>query len=177
MSPGDLEADGFLSQTTWTAAELARRLNEIPDGGAVQAEALPAEIQIAERDSSGYVTSLQICGNLYTGEEVQYALGLLSPCFSFEDLDGKIRVSCKGIGAGYGFSQAGANALEREGYDYKELLHYYFQDVEILDTKILFKKRQGSRKNMRGVYKNHRFGKTTTEVIKRERESKPAFQG
>ena len=133
VSPGDLEADGFLSQTTWTAAELARRLNEIPDGGAVQAEALPEEIQIAERDSSGYVTSLQICGNLYTGEEVQYALGLVSPCFSFEDLGGKIRVSCKGIGAGYGFSQAGANALEREGYDYKELLHYYFQDVEILD--------------------------------------------
>ena len=74
---------------------------------------------------------MQIGQKTYSGEEVQYALGLSSSCYSFEEVDGKIRVTCKGIGHGYGFSQAGANALETEGYDFKELLNYYFQNVEI----------------------------------------------
>ena len=43
-------------------------------------------------------------------------------------------MTCKGIGHGYGFSQAGANALEREGYDFRALLGYYFQNVEIVDA-------------------------------------------
>lgn len=61
------------------------------------------------------MVQIQIGPKTYSGEEVQYALGLSSPCFYFDELQGKIRVTCKGIGHGYGFSQAGASALERRG--------------------------------------------------------------
>ncbi|MCI8511133.1 MAG: SpoIID/LytB domain-containing protein [Lachnospiraceae bacterium] len=133
-SPGDREADGFLDLRTWTAGELADRINAIPDGVPVSAAALPGEIQIVERDGAGYVLKLQIGGKTYSGEEVQHALGLPSSCYSFTEFDGKIRTETKGIGHGYGFSQAGANALEREGHDFRELLNYYFQGIEIRES-------------------------------------------
>ena len=102
--------------------------------GAVSPDAdrLLEEIQVAERDGAGYVVQIQIGPKTYSGEEVQYALGLSSPCFYFDELQGKIRVTCKGIGHGYGFSQAGASALEKEGLGFEALLDHYFQNVEIL---------------------------------------------
>ena len=86
----------------------------------------------SRRDGAGYVVQIQIGPKTYSGEEVQYALGLSSPCFYFDELQGKIRVTCKGIGHGYGFSQAGASALEKEGLGFEALLDHYFQNVEIL---------------------------------------------
>ena len=69
----------------------------------------------------------------YTGDEVRDSLGLSSSCFYFSSADGKIRVSSKWIGSGYGFSQAGADAMEREqGSAFQELLKYYFQGIEIV---------------------------------------------
>lgn len=130
-SPKDALADGYLSLAVFTPQTLADRINAIPDAVPVLASQLPAEIQVAERDGAGYVKKIQIGQKTYTGEEVQYALGLSSPCFSFEEFDGKLRVVCKGIGHGYGFSQAGANELEKEGHDFTWLLNYYFQNVEI----------------------------------------------
>ena len=120
-SPGDLLADGYLSIAVFTPEDLARRVSAIPE-----------EIQVAERDGAGYVVQIQIGPKTYSGEEVQYALGLSSPCFYFDELQGKVRVTCKGIGHGYGFSQAGASALEKEGLGFEALLDHYFQNVEIL---------------------------------------------
>ena len=50
----------------------------------------------------------------YSGDEVRDSLGLFIVLLSFSSADGKIQVSSKGIGSGYGFSQAGADAMERE---------------------------------------------------------------
>lgn len=41
------------------------------------------EIQVAERDGAGYVVQIQIGPKTYSGEEVQYALGLSSPVLLF----------------------------------------------------------------------------------------------
>ncbi|MCI9570141.1 MAG: SpoIID/LytB domain-containing protein [Lachnospiraceae bacterium] len=133
-SPGDMEADSFLQVTSWMPESFARQVNQIPDSAPVAAAGLFEEIQIVERDGAGYVRQIQVGQKTYTGEEIQYALGLPSACYSFESQEGRIRVTCKGIGHGYGFSQAGANALEREGYDFRALLGYYFQNVEIVDA-------------------------------------------
>lgn len=133
-STGDMEADSFLQVTSWMPEQFARRINQIPGSVPVAAAGLFEEIQIAERDGAGYVRQIQVGQKTYTGEEIQHALGLPSSCYSFESREGRIRVTCKGIGHGYGFSQAGANALERDGYDYKALLGYYFQNVEIVDA-------------------------------------------
>ena len=93
------------------------------------AEELPGAIQILETDGAGYVRRVQIGTKAYTGEEVQYALGLVSPCFSFEEYDGGLRAVTKGIGHGYGFSQYGANRRAGEGWTAEELLGYFYKNI------------------------------------------------
>lgn len=133
-SPGDLLAEGYRSLPIFELWDFTQRINEIPGAVMVREEELVDGIQIVERDGAGYVKQVLIGQKTYTGEEVQYALGLASPCYSFEWLDGKIRVICKGIGHGYGFAQFGANELEKEGKTYEELLRHYFQNIEIVSA-------------------------------------------
>ncbi|MEI3180884.1 MAG: SpoIID/LytB domain-containing protein [Lachnospiraceae bacterium] len=112
-SPGDLETEGFLYVRTFTESEFADRIGRI-GGPQPAADGIAEKIQIIERDRAGYVKRAQIGNMDYTGDEVRDSLGLSSSCFYFSSADGKIRVSSKGIGSGYGFSQAGADAMERE---------------------------------------------------------------
>ena len=135
-SPGDLYAENYRSLPVFETKEFVKKINEIPGAVAVSEMELDSGggIQIVERDGAGYVKQVQIGQKTYTGEEVQYALGLTSACYSFERLDGKIRVICKGIGHGYGFAQFGANEMAKAGRTYEELLKYYFQNVEIVGS-------------------------------------------
>lgn len=134
-SLGDLQAENYRSLPVFELREFVRKINEIPGAVPVSEKELEngGGIQIVERDSSGYVKQVLIGQKTYTGEEVQYALGLASSCYSFEHLDGSIRVICKGIGHGYGFAQFGANEMAKKGKTCEELLKYYFQNVEIVE--------------------------------------------
>ena len=89
-------------------------------------------LQIVERDEAGYVLQIQAGAKTYGGEEIREALRFPSDCYEFSEYDGKLQAVCRGIGDGYGFSQAGANELEKEGTPYQELLFHYFQNVEIM---------------------------------------------
>lgn len=130
----DQNAENYRSFPVFELREFVSQINEIPGAVEVQTEELAdgEGIQIVERDSAGYVKYIQIGQKTYTGEEVQYALGLASSCYSFERIGGKIRAICKGIGHGYGFSQYGANEMAKEGKTYVELLDYYFQNLELV---------------------------------------------
>ena len=131
-SPGDLGAGEFLCVRTFTETEFADKIGRI-GGPRPGADGIAGKIQIIERDDAGYVKRVQIGDMDYSGDEVRDSLGLLSSCFRFSSADGKIRVSSKGIGSGYGFSQTGADAMEREqGSEFRELLKYYFQGIEIV---------------------------------------------
>lgn len=131
-SPGDFLADGFYTVVSMSPGQLADRINEIPGAVFVDGSDFPEWIQVVERDGAGYVRQIQMGEKTYTGEEVQEALGLPSACYEFSKEGSSIRVTCKGMGHGYGFSQAGANELEKEGKTWEELLNYYFQNVEIV---------------------------------------------
>lgn len=134
-SPGDLKADGFLCIRTFSETEFAKKIDGISDGTHPGTDGIAEKIQIIERDDAGYVKRVQIGNAAYSGDEIRDALGLSSSCFHFSAANGKIRVSSKGIGSGYGFSQAGADAMEKEqgqGSDFQALLKYYFQGTEIV---------------------------------------------
>ena len=94
--------------------EFADRIGRI-GGPQPAADGIAEKIQIIERDSAGYVKRAQIGNMDYTGDEVRDSLGLSSSCFYFSSADGKIRVSSKGIGSGYGFAGWGGRHGERAG--------------------------------------------------------------
>lgn len=118
--PGDLEAEGFLQTVTFSKGEFADRLNQFPDS-----------IQIVEREEGGYVTSLQIGERIFTGEEVQYGLGLQSSAFSFLLVEEGIQAQAKGIGHGYGLSQTEANRLAAEGWSAEDVLLHFYKNVQL----------------------------------------------
>ena len=110
---------------------MAGKLEPLLEKEKVDPEKLPDSLKIQERDSAGYVTKIQYGEITLNGEAVRAALGLPSACFYFSQLEGRVRITVKGLGHGLGMSQYGANEMAKEGKDYREILNYYYQDIRI----------------------------------------------
>ncbi|MDM5231729.1 stage II sporulation protein D [Lysinibacillus pakistanensis] len=84
-------------------------------------------------NDSGRVERLQLGKNVWSGREVRTLLQIPSTDFkiSYDTNTGKVQVSTKGYGHGVGMSQYGAEAMASEGKTANEILHYYYQDIEI----------------------------------------------
>lgn len=89
-------------------------------------------IQLFYNDS-GRVERLQLGNNVWTGREVRTILGIPSTDFTiiFDTNTRKVHVKTQGYGHGVGMSQYGAEAMANEGKTAAEILHYYYQDIEI----------------------------------------------
>lgn len=131
-SGNDVEAEGYLTAVSFTPEEFCRRLNEMENSPQLVPEEAYKSLQIVERDEAGYVVQAKAGEKIYTGEEIQYALGLKSAAFSFEEMEGSIRCLVRGEGHGYGFDQWGANEKAREGYTAEELLKYYYKNIDLI---------------------------------------------
>lgn len=130
-SSSDVEAEGFLTAKVWTKEEFAGIFNEKAGENILSAGQVPETIQLVSKDQAGYVEQMQIGGKTYTGEELQAAFGIPSPCFTLEGYEGKIRAVSRGIGHGYGVSQFGAKKKAEEGWLCEDIVHYFYKEVEI----------------------------------------------
>lgn len=92
---------------------------------------LPKELEIKERDSAGYVLSLQADDKILEGEMFALGMGLPSSNFSIQKTGSKVRFLCRGKGHGLGFSQYGGNELAKTGSSWKEILEEYFPEMDI----------------------------------------------
>ena len=81
--------------------------------------------------STGRVKEIKINGTIFTGKKVQQLLGLRSNYFTITKVGDAVKIETKGYGHGVGMSQYGANGMAKEGYNYKEIITHYYQDVEI----------------------------------------------
>ena len=93
-----------------------------------------AAFGITSRDGADYVTGVTIGEKTYSGEEIRLAFGWNSSCFYLREVDGEIRASTKGLGHGLGLSLYGAEAMAKSGSSYKEILKYYYSDVNFVTT-------------------------------------------
>lgn len=89
-------------------------------------------IQLFYNDS-GRVERLRLGNNIWTGREVRTLLGIPSTDFTiaYDLATKKVRVNTQGYGHGVGMSQYGAEAMANDGKTAEEILHYYYQDIEI----------------------------------------------
>lgn len=96
-------------------------------------------LKILETDSGGYVLQVQAGEELMGGEELRQQLGLSSSAFSLREIEGSLRILCKGQGHGLGLSQYGAWYMEEQGSDYIEILQYYYPKMEItVDSALVY---------------------------------------
>ncbi len=84
-----------------------------------------------KRNNANYVTTLMINGIKYTGNEMKKKLSLRSSDFEIKISNDKVIITTYGYGHGVGMSQYGANGMAKEGYDYEEILKYYYQNIDI----------------------------------------------
>lgn len=99
---------------------------------------LPRVFEIKEKDSAGYVQTIEADGNILEGEGFRRGMKLSSADFTVQRMDGKVRFLCRGKGHGLGFSQYGGNALAKKGKTFEEILTAYFPEMEQGDVHKLF---------------------------------------
>ncbi|MGE7911068.1 stage II sporulation protein D [Lysinibacillus xylanilyticus] len=125
-SNSDLSSPKFSAMKEWTLAEW----NSL----------WPVKWQVSDfnrvqlfLNDSGRVERLQLGGNVWSGREVRTLLEIPSTDFKivYNSTAGKVQVSTKGYGHGVGMSQYGAEAMASDGKTADEILHYYYQDIEI----------------------------------------------
>lgn len=84
-----------------------------------------------EHNSSNRIKSININGILYLGIDIRKKLGLRSTDFSFDLEENQVKIKTNGYGHGVGMSQYGANYLANQGKNYKEIIKYYYNGVNI----------------------------------------------
>lgn len=134
-SSADITSPQYLKVSYLTKEDMAKKIQTLLKDEKVDASGLPENLVIKERDLAGYVTKVQYGNTILNGEAIKEALDLPSACFYFSQLNGQIRMMTKGLGHGLGLSQYGANEMAKSGKDYKDILHYYYREVEIEQMK------------------------------------------
>ena len=85
----------------------------------------------AERDDSGRVSTVEVCGAPLRGVEVRRIFSLRSACFTVDAAADKVTFRVTGYGHGVGMSQYGANELARQGKTWQEILMWYYADITV----------------------------------------------
>lgn len=69
------------------------------------------------------------------GAEMKGGVLLPSAYITMEVMPGEaVHISGKGYGHGVGMSQSAADVMAQEGYTYEEILHYFFENVELAEN-------------------------------------------
>lgn len=86
-----------------------------------------AEISEIKKTDAGYVKSLKIGGQIFSGTEIRKNLNLRSTAFDVSENGNDVIFNVKGYGHGVGMSQWGANEYAKKGLNYKEILEHYYK--------------------------------------------------
>ncbi len=119
----DVLASDYCKNNYFTWKELERVLGL---GDAYEHRAV-----VTKKDSAGYALQIEIGNKVISGEECREKLHLNSAHMDIDDLDKGIRIQTKGLGHGLGMSQNMAQYLAGKGYDFIEILSYFYANTEI----------------------------------------------
>ena len=89
------------------------------------------DVKILKRSSTNRVLSLSINGNDFSGRTLYDKLGLKSTDFTIEQIENNVLINTVGYGHGVGMSQYGAEGMAKEGYNYVDILKYYYTGTDI----------------------------------------------
>lgn len=89
------------------------------------------KIDNIERNESNRIISININDKTYSGINIRTMFKLNSTDFNIEVTDDGLKFITYGYGHGVGMSQYGSNGMAKEGYSYQDIIHYYYQNVQI----------------------------------------------
>lgn len=92
-------------------------------------------LQVTEYADGNYVHTINIDGQTEISgaclREKVLGYGIKSAAFTVYYSDGEFVFTTYGYGHGVGMSQNGANTLASQGYDYKQILEYYYEGITV----------------------------------------------
>jgi len=88
-------------------------------------------VEIIKRSSTNRVLKLKINNVEFSAKDVYNKLGLKSYDFNIKKSGNKVIINTCGYGHGVGLSQYGALGMAKEGYNYIDILRYYYTGVSI----------------------------------------------
>lgn len=100
----------------------------------VQIDDAWAKMEIAKRDSAGYVQQLRLEDEVFSGEEFRNLLGLPSANFEVRADEDGVFLTVHGVGHGLGMSQYTAQQMALTGKDYKDILSYFFPGTQLVKS-------------------------------------------
>lgn len=94
-------------------------------------------LKILEYTDSGRVKTVKFGNHEISGVETRTLLGLKSTNFEISKENDKIKFTVKGYGHGVGMSQTGADAMAKQGKNYKEIIKHFYSGIEIKEVNSL----------------------------------------
>lgn len=89
-------------------------------------------IEILKRNNTHHVELVSVDNKEYTGIEFRHKLNLRSTDFEISINNQEYTFTTYGYGHGVGMSQYGASYMAKNGYNYEEILKYYYGDIELI---------------------------------------------
>ncbi len=93
------------------------------------------DVNVLKRSSTNRILSISINGKSLSGKYLYDKLGLKSLDFSLKKDGNQVIIDTIGYGHGVGMSQYGAEGMAEEGYNYEEILKYYYNGSSIKKIK------------------------------------------
>lgn len=121
----DINNKNYEQTIIFSKEEFCEKLNIICDN---------INLQKIERTETNRVDSIVINNKKFKGTEIRKLLGLRSTDFEIL-VNEEIKIVTHGYGHGVGMSQYGANSLANSGYNYIDILKYYYTGVNISSIK------------------------------------------
>lgn len=129
----DITSARYSKNYYFTWKELRRKLIENHDLVETEKgqEIDKISFNIISTDDTGYVTQMEVENKRMSGEEFRTVLHLNSACLEIRELEAGVQIQTKGIGHGFGMSQYMAQSLAEKGFDYIEILSFFYPHGEI----------------------------------------------
>ena len=128
-SSTDRSADNYEYTVTFSAEQVQQALASL--GISADLAAPEGWFGPAALTSAGYTKTVTVCGQTVSGTTLRRALGLRSTSFTVQYQSGNFSFTTRGYGHGVGLSQWGTKAMAEQGYDYQDILEFYYTDITI----------------------------------------------
>lgn len=130
-SLGEENSSGYYSEVEMPVNDFILKLKKVNPEFNVDSKKVFQSIKIIDYTGGGRVKNIEIGSKTFKGTDIRAIFNLKSANFTIENKKGKILFKVKGFGHGVGLSQCGADALAQKGYNYKDILGYYYKGVQV----------------------------------------------
>ena len=131
VSLGEEEAPKYKSTKTLKFASFINTINKAYPKANLSSKNIKTALFIKSKTEGGSVNEIKIGSETIRGVDFRKLFDLNSANFTLKFDKDSVTIDCLGYGHGVGMSQWGANAMAKNGSNYKDILSHYYSGINI----------------------------------------------